>query len=428
MQDGFPPAVEWPPDPAPSASADSAALSSSVGGVVIRRPRPAVAAVLAFVSFAVPFAAGQAVGQAEPPPLPAAVAELSVEVRDAAGAPLAEVAPADLVVRHGDEARPVLSLEPEARPWRLLLYFDAALAAGPTLQRAAAALEAVAPRLVGLGEVEVVVAGDDVRQVLPPTRDPDAVAAALARLSVFERGEDRIVELRRPVARRPGAAGGGAATGEAADLDAEVAAREAATVGERLDLLLERLAEPWGGEADGPAAVFWVGDGYDLDPAAWRRPAGDEPAAAVPGPLAGATAATARAVAALGWTVVPVAFRGEVFDDPSRWGAAPFETPSGETAVLPTYRLPRRRTAAERAADAVAAAEPPAPVPVAPGEPLAAFAAASGGYLAASALEVAEVVDRLAARLRLRYTAPPDRGEEPAPLVVELTGPAGEDG
>lgn len=400
---------------------------------------------------------------ASPAATPAAEVDLAVAVRDESGAAVASPSAADLVVRQAGEARPVLELAAESRPWRLVIYFDAALAAGPTLPRAAAALESLAPRLVALGEVEVLLAEDTVRRVLPPTRDPASLAAALARVLLVERGEDRIVELRRRVLADPAVL-----TAAAAD--------EAAIARHRLDLLLESLAERSPGQATGPAAVFWVTDGYDLDPTAWRRAAataddataedsaavdtttdgstaadpaavdnlrvdtaavdtagvdttgvdttaGGSPSALAHPTLANSTTATARALAALGWTVVPVALRGEYGDDPSRWGSATMDTPSGETKIVGSVWLPRRRTAAERAEDEIAAAEPPPPVPVAPVPPLAAFAAASGGELVVAGAAIADAVDRLAVRLRLRYAASAAESGESQPLAVAAAAP-----
>ncbi|HUO86529.1 MAG TPA: VWA domain-containing protein [Thermoanaerobaculia bacterium] len=367
------------------------------------------------------------------PPAPdGGVAELTADVLDATGSAVAEVAPAELVVRQGGESRPVLEVAPESRPWRLLLYFDPPLAAGSTVPRAAEALEALAPRLVALGEVEVALASATVRTVLPPTRDPARLAATLGRLALVERGEDRLVEARRGLAARPpggatpgagdAAAGGGEepASEEAA---ADSGARsEVVTVQARLDLLLEHLSRPSTGDADGPAAVFWVGDGYDLDPTAWRRATGGEavtggsdgPAAA----LRAATSETARALATLGWTVVPVALRGGALEDVSRWRTGTFEDPDGEVSLLPTVRLPRRRSAAERAAEEVARQQTPEPLPVAPGEPLAAFAGVSGGYVVGVPAEIGEVLARLGARQRVRYAGPPAASEEPQPLFL----------
>lgn len=463
----------------PSASLLAALFLAAVAAAVVAQAQPPDDAA-GLPRGAEPSQAAAAAPAEAPAAAFPVVVDLAVAVRDESGAAVAAPTAADLVVLQAGEARPVLALAAETRPWRLVIYFDAALAAGPTLPRAAAMLEALAPRLVALGEVEVLLAGETVRRVLPPTRDPARLAAALARLSLLERGEDRLVELRRrALAEAPGGAvsagrsvsgavsvagaegaaasppgepaqGGAPSLAElAARIDpavlAAAAADEAAIARQRLDLLLESLAERSPGRATGPAAVLWVGDGYDLDPTAWRRaPAAVDPAAGDPpgdsgavettvtdsragdpdaSALAGPTLATARALAALGWTVVPVALRGEHSDDPSRWTTGMGTDDLGRTYPVSTVRLPRRRTAAERAEDEIAAARPPPPVPVAPVAPLAAFAAASGGEVVVAGAAIADAVDRLAARLRLRYAAPAAEPGESRPLAVAAAAP-----
>ncbi len=350
-----------------------------------------------------------------------AVGEVDVEVTDAFGGPRLELRPDDLTVRVGEESRPVLEVGPEARPWRVVVYLDAGLSSVGGLPRAAAALARLAPELARLGPVEVVLAAERPRHVAGPSRDPAELAAGLERAAVMERGEDRLLALRReaqealpPAPQSPDGV-----------VD-EATAREAAYVRDRLDLFLDTLtaAAGEGGDAppEGPAVVFWVGDGYDLDPAApWRR-LGVEPVARTappPGvPLDGPTGELAAALAALGWTVVPVSLAGDRAAEPSRWGSTERDDPMlGGTDVLGTYRVPRRRTPAEKAEEELAR-ERPAPVAAAPRAPLERVAAETGGRVVLAAAELPAAVAELGRRLRVRYAARPDPAAGMRPLAV----------
>ncbi|HEX2254632.1 MAG TPA: hypothetical protein VHQ65_15290, partial [Thermoanaerobaculia bacterium] len=349
--------------------------------------RPCALAVLAFPVLALLGLVPSGSAGAQEGSTTLRVDEAAVEVRDALGAPVADLAPGGLTVREAGEARSVFEVRPETRPWRVVIFLDAGLTATPSLARAARALEASVRELTALGEVEVVLAGERARTVLPPTRDRAALAAALARVSVFERGSDWLVELRREalaglaeearaVVAEPGAGGeagaapagdvsaatpggeivGSQAPGEpsapGAALDPALVAAlleaEADLVRERLDLLLGWLGDQPATTPDsGPALLLWITDGFDLQPAAaW---AGFAPAwvpgLAVPetGPdLAPAVGTTARAAAALGWTVVPLRVTLEVSED-SRFGVATTEDPTtGDTQVLGRVRVPGR--------------------------------------------------------------------------------------
>jgi VWFA-related protein len=341
------------------------------------------------------------------------VAEVSVEARRADGTPAPDLPAGALRVEQAGEPRQVLALAREERPWRLVVYLDLELAAEPSVGRAARALEALAPRLVALGEVEVVLAADRLREASAPNRDAERVAAALARVGLMERGADRLAELR-------------GAPGDGADALASAAAQTALVTG-RLDLLLEGLAERVATE--GPAAVLWVTDGWDLRPPGL---AGEE--AGAPGAAGGASGAdearraratveTARALAALGWVVIPVALRDDEAPTESRWGTATTEDAAQqETRVLGRVRLPGREEpgAAEPEPEAAEAAGPPA-LPTAPLEPLAAFAAATGGRLVTAAGELPELVESLRDRLRVRYASPGAASGEVVPLAVTAT-------
>ena len=380
---------------------------------------------------------------ADAPAVRLEVAEITVDARGSDGAPVEALDPADLLIREDGEPRPVLEVGP-APPWRIVVWLDVPLSASGTVPRAARTLAGLARQLGELGTVELVLADSRPLPLAPPSRDPAVLFAALERAALTERGADRLVEIRRE-ARDAILAGDGPAPERVAGALAE----EAALVRERLDLLLGWLADEAaraeaedgdGAQAGGPRAVLWVGDGFDLDPAAaW---AGGSPglamvdASAVPpaGPqLAGPAAEAARAIAALGWTVVPVTPRGasEAVDR-----FTPGVPVDSEGRPLPgaggTLRL-SDLTPEQRAEAILAAERPPEPLPAAPLAPLELLAEASGGVVVAAAAEIEPALAALGARLVARYPsaaatagapgvgagAATDPPGEPVPLAVE---------
>jgi len=396
-----------------------------------------VALVALVVALPRPVVAAQA---AAPPPAAASalhVDEVTVAVRDADGQSAAAGAD-DLTVSLDGQPRQVLEVRPEGRPWRLVVYFDAALAAPRTLARASRALETLSRDLTELGTVEVVLGEDRPRRLLPASRDPVTLAAVLARAALMESGEDRLLELRREALEELSLAA------EPADVEAAVTAaaqREAELVAARQDALLAFLAgdgaeagldEPAAQEATGdalpgggarPAALLYVGDGFDLDPAAfWRQRTGASPQVELPD-LAASQADLARAAAALGWTVVPVTLRGDADEVPSRFGTAIEKDPvRDETRVLGSFRVPRRRSAAERAEAAVEAERQERlgapPLPAAPRAPLAELADETGGRVVVAVAQLPEVLEDLSRRSRVRF----------ATLDVEPGASSGGDG
>jgi len=197
-----------------------------------------------------------------------------VEVLDRRGGVPDDLAAGDLAVREGGEPRPVLALAAPspagapAAPWRLVLWLDLELSAGGSIGRVARALEGHAAELAALGWVEIVAAGDEPRLLLPATRDPGQIAAALGRVALLERGEDRLVAEREQALERLAAVPAGEVRRRAV---AAAAAAEAERVRGRQDELLAWLAERPAAGRPGPRAVLLVADGWDLDPAAFFR-------------------------------------------------------------------------------------------------------------------------------------------------------------
>lgn len=190
---------------------------------------------------------------------------------------------------------------PEAAQWEIVLYFDLALSDRIQVSWAADLLSSNLRDLTLRGPVELVVADPDPRTLVSATRDTARIAETLDRLSFFPEAEDALVESRlermRPE-RRAGDDGPGAQPDEqgAPTLQASYdgTALERALIRDRLDALLLTLADRAAG-APPRRAVFLVSGGYEL---ATERSAGRD--------LEAATRETARALAAYGWSIVPL--------------------------------------------------------------------------------------------------------------------------
>ena len=234
----------------------------------------------------------------------------------------------DFEVRIGGELRPVVSfLDPRSaigrlidaageplpgepvEPWTIVLYFDLELAERDTLRWAAAELAERVADLVELGEVELVVAQKGRNRGLAPTRDAELLEAELAGMMIDPGGVHEVIEFRGEVldAIRAGADGDmgagmgtGAGLGEvrAAELGRAFVAQEVAAVESRLDELLIHLSER---DVQGSKrALFWVSDGFDLEPAKFYRSQGLEVAPGAPS-LADRAAEIAATLASYGW-------------------------------------------------------------------------------------------------------------------------------
>ncbi|HSL82100.1 MAG TPA: hypothetical protein VLF66_04945, partial [Thermoanaerobaculia bacterium] len=201
--------------------------------------RSSIPARLALLALPV-LAAGLAVlAQDAPAPAPAASdTRLLVEVVDRRGEPVGELEPGDLHVVVDGEPRPVAAVE-RARPERIAVLFDLPLLGGGQLVGAAGVLAERAPALAALAPVELAVAEGDVRRVLPPTTDPEALAQALSGVGVRYAAGDAVREVRSAfLAGLAEAAAGGSAPG---DLASEAAREALALEAELLRDQRERL-------------------------------------------------------------------------------------------------------------------------------------------------------------------------------------------
>jgi Ca-activated chloride channel family protein len=353
---------------------------------------------------------------AHPTPAPAdTLKTVWVEVLDSRGRQLETLGVGDLaVVEDGQEVEVIEVAKAAQNNGRVGLYFDRTLASSRNLKQTAGALGNLAEELVALGVVEVVLAGEEVEQDLA-TRDALILGQRLARMALTETGEGGILELRRRTLRAVASATPGRLT-RSAD---EKASAVVAAIREELEIvrrsqqdLLLWAAAPAVGEAGNrpsePRLLFVVSDGFDLDPVSFY--AQHLPADAMRGVLRGASelppldreiSANARALAGLGWTVMPIAFAP--VGDSSRANYSAVESrdeegnsTSGVGVTIRPGDLFKRRSQGD------ATAEPEAEF-VQAEEPLDLLATATGGETVISDSGLHDALRRFGHRFRLTY-------------------------
>ena len=277
------------------------------------------------------------------------------------------------------EITAVRALAPDGGSWSLLVYADPAQVGRETLARSALALARRAGRLAGLGTVELVVADPDPRLLLAPTREPAAIAAALADLAAAARAR----------AEEP------------------PPARDLAAVKARARRLLECVAAHPGG---GAKALLLLTD-LDLAP-----PPGPGTGADLAPRLLAAFPGAGQALAAFGWVTVAVGLgdeeTGRARREPSeidRLRQLTQGTGLGETYAL---ELGRRSTLA------VPGALSPF---LQPGTALLRAVVREGaGHLAAVEAQLDAALDGLGRRLLVAYRTPAPVDGRPRALELRL--------
>lgn len=263
----------------------------------------------------------------------------------------------------GSKLSPV-AVAPSAGSWRVAIYFDSPLAAPEGIDRAARALAERAAELTELGAVEILAAEPWPVRRLEPTRDPGRVREALSGLVEGSVLAGELLWQRQRFEALPAA--------PVPDVQrAERAIREERS-------LLERQREAllaWAGGAahDGPRALLLVSDGWDVDSGAYYR----ERAGLAPEPDPTGSVAVrelSQALAADGWTVVPLVF--------------------GDRA----HEL------------------------LQPREPLERLASASGGEIVTRPRDLATAIEALGRRVSLRLEPAAEGAPGVAPLLVRYAG------
>ncbi|MCP4661451.1 MAG: VWA domain-containing protein [bacterium] len=350
------------------------------------------------------------------------IVHLWVEVQDARGRMPGDLTAADFEISEGGTPLEAAGLEAGAlerraageEPTRFVLYFDQVLSGPGTVRRATESLSQLARQLTELGDVEIVIADVEPELVLE-TRDPLVLTERLSWTTADNEGGRRILALREQTLRevlRPSPA---AAPNEPSAAAALVAAEiVAAAIDEEIELLRERQEQllTWVSteQRDGPRVLLLVEDGFDLDPLAFYTRHLDEETlrAVLKEPVEtlafeGTVRQTARALAATGWTVLPVAIGaagGPGAIESTLMEARGAEDDPAATAAGVTIR-PGALFRRQRAEDS----EPTIPRPeyLDPHAPLRLLAEASGGEVIASDQGLRDALARFADRLELTY-------------------------
>ncbi len=346
------------------------------------------------------FALFAALLQAAPSPAPAPAAapvstiELPVQILDSKGEVPRALQAGDLTVLDAGQPRPVVSLAPLSRPWRIVVYVDRVLTGSRTLRAAAGTLAEQAARLSALGTVEVVVAEPQPRVALAPTRETAAIDEALSKLWLENDGRDDVRALRQHFRDEKTEGGVDPADRATQGIDAE-----ARLVRGQQDAFAEWLVAQGG---DGPRVVFLVSDGFDIDPAKFYRGS----LAEGEGALEKTAAESARTAAALGWIVYPMPVGDATLPDLRKF--KPRSTPKAPLGGTITLggKTPEESQ------------PPPPPVLLAAREPLNWMAEATGGELLLQPSDVPATLARLAARFGLRFEAPRPLDGRPRALGV----------
>jgi hypothetical protein len=209
--------------------------------------------------------------------------------------------PGDVVVTEDGITRPVTKIGPvvggflpggddklvAAAAWDVVIYFDSLLAAPDNQFLAALALSQRAGDLTRLGNVSIVLADPEPREILAPTRITQNVEQALSKISADAR-------VKRD---RAGTGSGGRAPRTVPDLQRQS------------DRLLARLTDQ---PAGGPRALFLVADSFDLSPREMNlitQGSGTRSTEAILAPVNAMFQHTAQTLAGYGWVTVALPMR-----------------------------------------------------------------------------------------------------------------------
>ena len=315
---------------------------------------------------------------------------------------------------------------------RVLVYFDPLLSSPGTVRRGAEALGGAAKELVALGDVELVSAGiDSPPESILRAGNALVVSERLSRMALTERGLRRPLEIREAAMAdlRRGATGAVPMSPEERRARVRAAIEEEIElVGNRLDLMaaLTLDAEPPGSR---PLLLLPVIDGYDLDPLAfwatvldpgeWARLQADPRPL---GDLREKSRQLASALAAAGWTLWPIApAKDENAEKAAELTGVLAQDAQGKDIALPGVKI-RPGLLLGKDAKAENGDNPDAAKVVAellaPLEPLAAFAKASGGEVLGGERAIRDAAVRFSRRFELTYSSPLTPGDGFAPLEV----------
>ncbi|MXX60975.1 MAG: VWA domain-containing protein [Holophagales bacterium] len=317
--------------------------------------------------------------------MPSREAEIILQVP--ASGPLREFDARSFEILENGATREILSVEPVAERWRIVIYFDLPGSTPEGIEAAAAAVGNAADALVALGDVEMIAADRIAEVELAPTANAGAVRAAAAAVATRAGAAGVLLDRRRDLRA--------AADARSGDPDADALRTADLLEGVLLELdtlrwqranLLESIeGASWA--AGQPRALFLVRDATDLNADAFAEELLGEPTPAFERAALSEQRrqrSLTRTVAALGWRVysLQLAPAAQEVDD-----------------LLPG------RVEASRA-----------------------FSHAAGGEVLADAAELAAATERLRASWRVRYRSSGTRDGAAHPVDVRIASDAASSG
>ncbi|MGB6994921.1 MAG: VWA domain-containing protein, partial [Thermoanaerobaculia bacterium] len=378
----------------------------------------------------------EAVGE----PSAAGPMDLQVELLDGDGRPLTGVTAGELEVRFGEDLVGVSDGGAVGGNWRVVLYFDQLLSDSIVFRNATIELAGKAVELTRLGPVEIVLGGSEVRTALPPTRDPDALSQALGWLRLREDAQDLQAEIRRDLlALLEPEAEEQEESADTVDLSQAVADaldRERQALRGQRERLLTWAAE---NRAPGPKALFYIGSGFDAEPAHFYRSEIDP---SLIGPVAGSLQSgpitpsvdeLGQVLSVFGWTAFPTLppVREDLLLTPDDNSPATQEGADTVDVVYQDGRLVDKTTIGfdpakllrerRKAKDT----EETGPVLLEPIAPLQALAKITGGEVVGTDLELTDLLERLPKRLQLTLDGA-EPGTEMERIEVTVRADAGD--
>ncbi|MGB3565176.1 MAG: hypothetical protein WBC09_19145, partial [Thermoanaerobaculia bacterium] len=378
----------------------------------------------------------EAVGE----PVAAGPMDIQVELLDGDGRPLTGVTAGELEVRFGEDLVGVSDGGAVGGNWRVVLYFDQLLSDSIVFRNATIELAGKAVELTRLGPVEIVLGGSEVRTALPPTRDPDALSQALGWLRLREDAQDLQAEIRRDLlALLEPEAEEQEESADTVDLSQAVADaldRERQALRGQRERLLTWAAE---NRAPGPKALFYIGSGFDAEPAHFYRSEIDP---SLIGPVAGSLQSgpitpsvdeLGQVLSVFGWTAFPTLppVREDLLLTPDDNSPATQEGADTVDVVYQDGRLVDKTTIGfdpakllrerRKAKDT----EETGPVLLEPIAPLQALAKITGGEVVGTDLELTDLLERLPKRLQLTLDGA-EPGTEMERIEVTVRADAGD--
>ncbi len=365
-------------------------------------------------------------------PRPSTV-DLWLEIEDAQGRPVQDVSAADLEVWEDGVRQTVETLgRRQGSLKRFVIWQDLRLASSRNLRQASSTLSDLARQMTDSGSVEVVAHGEEPEVVLRG-RDPLLLTESLSRNALSLEGGNEILKIRQRTLRRlrPAAGQPDWTPSEIAEVVVGGVLEELDLVKVRQqDLLLWAAAEP----TSETAVLLWIVDGFDLDPVSfYTQVLGEEAlrevlrrASRIP-TLDTSVDTTASLLAAMGWTVFPVAYAPTRQDlEELEYTSLQNESPDGNVTSAPgvTIRpgeILRRRRAAAQAESEPAEIEPTLLRPL---QGLRRMAEATGGQVTVADSGLRQLVAAWGQRLHLTYRSKlaADAGVRPLEIRTERSG------